>query len=253
MVLPEVLPVESFAFLLVFARIGAVVMMMPGLGERSIPTRIKLVLALSLSLVLYFLVREGLPPIPASPLELGLLITGEVIIGLMIGGIARLALGAIHVAGSTIAVQTGLAAAQQFDPTQGSQGALVAGFLSLMAITLILVTDLHHLLIVAMSNSYSLFPSGTALPVGDFAAMAIEIVARMFLVGLQLAAPFLAYGIIFYTGIGIISRLMPQLPVFFIAMPLNIMAGFAILMLVIGAIFSWFADYFVDQISPLLG
>lgn len=250
---PEFLASEAFAYLLVFTRIGAMIMVMPGLGERMIPARMRLVLALAISLLIYFLVADVLPAMPTSPFALAGLIIGEVVIGLMIGGIARMLLSALHVAGSVLAVQTGLAAAQQFDPTQGSQGALMAGFLTLMGITLIMVTDLHHLLIGAMDSSYRLFPPGGSLPVADMAETAANIVTRSFAIGLQLAAPFMVYGLIFYIGVGIISRLMPTLQIFFIAMPLNIMAGFAIMMLVLSAIMAWFANYFESQMLVFLG
>ncbi len=250
---PEILASEAFAYLLVFTRIGAMIMLMPGLGERMIPARMRLVLALAISFLIYSLVGEVLPSMPTSPFALAGLIIGEVVVGLMIGAIARMLLSALHVAGSVLAVQTGLAAAQQFDPTQGSQGALMAGFLTLMGITLIMVTDLHHLLIGAMDSSYRLFPPGGTLPVADMAETARNVVTRSFAIGLQLAAPFMVYGLIFYIGVGIISRLMPALQIFFIAMPLNIMAGFVIMMLVLSAIMTWFANYFESQMMVFLG
>ena len=249
---PEILAAQAFAYMLVFTRIGSMIMVMPGLGERFIPTRMRLVLALGISFLIYTLVGDKLPAMPASPFLLAGLLIGEAVVGIMIGGMARMLLSALHVAGSVLAVQTGLAAAQQFDPTQGSHGALMAGFLTLMGITLIMVTDLHHLLIGAMDSSYYLFPPGGSLPVQDFTENAINIVARSFALGMQLAAPFLAYGLVFYVGIGIISRLMPSLHIFFIAMPLNIMAGFAIMMLVMSAMFAWFTGYFEEQMSIFL-
>jgi flagellar biosynthetic protein FliR len=249
---PDILAAEAFAYMLVFTRIGAMIVMMPGLGERMIPTRIRLVLALGISFLIYMLVGDLLPTMPASPFTLAGLLIGEVVVGLMIGTIGRMLLSALHVAGSVLAVQTGLAAAQQFDPTQGSQGALMAGFLTLTGITLIMLSDLHHLLIGAMDSSYHLFPPGGSLPVQDMAETAMNVVARSFAIGMQLAAPFMVYGLIFYIGIGIIARLMPTLQIFFIAMPLNIMAGFAIMMLVFSAIMAWFTGYFESQMSVFL-
>lgn len=249
---PEILATEAFAYLLVFARIGAMIMVMPGLGERFIPTRVRLVMALGISFLIYTVVGDVLPAMPTSPFTLAGLLIGEIVVGIMIGGIARMMLSALHVAGSALAVQTGLAAAQQFDPTQGSQGALMAGFLTLMGVTLIMITDLHHLLIAAMDSSYSLFPPGGSLPVQDLTEMATGVVARSFALGLQLAAPFMVYGLVFYIGIGIIARLMPSLQIFFIAMPLNIMAGFAIMLLALSAMFAWFASHFEEQMMLFL-
>lgn len=78
--LPEILPAEIFAFLLVFARVGAIIMLIPGLGERTIPANVRLVMALALALVITQMVRNGLPELPGAPLLLFLLIVGEIVI-----------------------------------------------------------------------------------------------------------------------------------------------------------------------------
>src|SRR5690606_3131582 len=157
---------------------------------------------------------------------------------------ARLIMSSLHIAGNIIALQTGLAFAQNVDPTQGGQGAMIANFLSLLAVTLIFVTGLHHLLIAAMRDSYDLFRPGEMLPVGDFWQLAVMVVSGAFVLGLQLAAPFLVFGLVFYLGLGILSRLMPQIQIFFIAMPANIGLGLALLLLLLGAMMNWFLQDF---------
>lgn len=250
--LPQILPAEAFGFLLVFTRIGAMMMVMPAFGEVGVPRRVRLILALTVSFLVYLAIRENLPPIPSSAFGLAGMLILEIVIGLLIGGAARLIAAALHVTGTIIGFQSGLAAAQQFDPTQGSQSALMANFLAVVGITMIFATDLHHLLIGAARGSYVFFPVGSTPMFGDFATMTAEIVASSFLLGVKMAAPFLAYGIIYNIGLGIVSRLMPQLPVFFVGIPLNVFLGFAILMMVISSMMLFYTSYFESRISLFL-
>lgn len=244
----DALPEAAFGFLLIFTRIGTMIMIMPAFGDTSISPRIRLGVALAISLVLYALIGDVLPSIPAGTLAIGAMLIGEAIIGIFVGGAARLVITALHVAGSVIAFQSGLAAAQSFDPSQGTQSALMSSFLTVLGVTLIFVADLHHLLIAAMHDSYALFPIGGDKSVGDFAAMATDTVASSFNLGVRLAAPFLVYGIVFNVGLGVIARLMPQLPVFFVALPVNVFMGFVILMFVLSTTMMWFLGYFEQQI-----
>lgn len=250
--LSQVLPAEIFGFLLVFARLGAMIMVLPALGESSIPRRVRLALALSVTLAIYAIVKAGLPALPVAPIGLFLALVNEIIIGVFIGASARLIMSGLHVAGTVIAFQSGLAAAQNFDPTQGSQSAIVATFMILLGVVAVFAFDIHHLMLWAMRDSYTLFPAGVIVPAGDFAALAVAAVSKAFLLGIQIASPFLVYGLVFNIGLGILSRLMPQLHVFFVAMPLNIILAFTILMFVIGAAITWFIEYFEDSISPFL-
>ena len=97
------------------------IMTLPALGETSIPQRVRLFMALSISLIIYSLVNTQVPLMPESPVALGVLIVQEVLIGVMIGFSIRLLVSALHVAGTLIAMQSGLAMAQAFDPAQGGQ------------------------------------------------------------------------------------------------------------------------------------
>ena len=141
---------------------------------------------------------------------------------------------------------------KNYDPTQGVQGALIGTFLSILAVTLIFVTDLHHLMIGALHQSYTLFPAGSVLPWDRFVELAVDIIAGSFVLGVQLAAPFLTVGLVFYLGIGILTKLMPQVQIFFVAMPANILLGFLILMLVLSTMMLWFSDYFEQVLSNFL-
>ena len=250
--LPEILPAEIFAFLIVFARVGSIIMLIPALGERTIPTNIRLVLALVLSLVIALPVRSSLPELPSGPLHLFLLISGEILIGLFIGAAARFLMTALHVAGTVIAFQAGLSMAQAFNPTEGTQSAVMANFFNTTGVMLIFATDLHLLLIRAMHDSYTLFPAGAVPPASDFAELVTNMMTNSFSLGIHMAAPFMVYGTVFYIGVGILGRLMPQVQVFFVAMPLQIIIAFLLLMALISTLFLWFIGKFQDSMSAFI-
>jgi len=230
------LPGLAATFILMFARLGTMTMLMPGIGERGIPTRIRLVIALLLTLVLLPIYRANYPALQGTnyvPL-VGVLIQ-EVIIGAVLGLTARITLSALEVAGATIANQLGLGFATAVDPNQGQQGMMIGNLLGMLGVTLIFATDLHHLAIGALDQSYTLFRPGEILPTGEATQLMVTIVGGAFKIGLQLAAPFLVFGLLFNLGLGLLARLMPQLQVFFLGLPLSIMIGFAMLGAFIGA------------------
>ncbi len=243
---------SAFVFILVFARMGAMVMAMPALGDGHVPARIRLIFALVLTFVMMPVVRDAYGTIPTAFGSVLIAMLSELVIGAFLGLLARMLTGAIQVAGTAIAFQSGLAFAQNVDPTQGTQGAIIGTFLALLATTLIFSLDLHFLLLAAVRDSYDLFEPGGVLPFGDFAEMAVHIVSGAFRVGLQLAAPFLVFGLVFYMGLGVLSRLMPQLQVFFLAMPANILFGFLLLAMLLSSMMLWYLDYFEQSMMPFL-
>jgi flagellar biosynthetic protein FliR len=237
------LPVMAAAFLLMFARVGAMVMLLPGLGELSLPPRVRLTIALMLTAVLFPLQRSAFTLDLASLPPVLLLLGQELLIGIFLGLTARLTISALQVAGAVVAQQLGLGFVTAVDPTQGQQGVMVGNFLAVLGLTLIFATDLHHLVIAALNDSYRLFRPGDMPLAGDAAALVTRIAAAAFRVGVQLAAPFLVFGLLFNLGLGVLSRLMPQMQVFFVGLPLSILAGFVILLLVIGVMMGSFLDF----------
>lgn len=224
-----------FAAALVFARLGAILMLLPGFGEPAFPTRIRLSFALAFALAIGPQIAPQLPPVPDRFSDGMLILLSEIVTGLMIGAAARLFVAAASVAGQIIGYQTGLAMAQSFDPMQGQAGALPATFLNLTFITLLFATNTHHLLLSAAASSYTIMPAGEAPMWGDAAQWALMLFTDAFIIGVQISAPLLVFGLVFYLGLGVLSKLMPQAQLFFVAMPLNIILGFSIFALGLGA------------------
>jgi flagellar biosynthetic protein FliR len=247
----SVLPATAAAFLLVFARIGTMVMLLPGFGELTVPVRVRLTVALALAALLLPLHRHAYQLDLRAFGPVLLMLGTEMLIGVMLGMTARLAMSAVQVAGAVIAHQLGLSFAVAVDPTHGEHGALVGNFLSVLAVTLIFATDLHHLVIGALHDSYALFAPGTIPLMGDIAALTTQTIAAAFKIGVQLAAPFLVFGLLFNIGLGVLSRLMPQMQVYFVGMPLSIWAGLLILFMVLGALMTAFLGSIEDVLRQL--
>jgi flagellar biosynthesis protein FliR len=248
----SLLPALGAAFMLVFARIGAMVMLLPGLGEVNIPVRIKLGIALALTLIILPLHRAAYHVDMQSITPLAVLMVHELIIGVVLGATARVTLSALQVAGSIIAQQLGLGFVTSVDPTQGQQGVLIGNFLTLLGIALLFATDTHYLVIAALNDSYKIFSPGELMPSGDVAALATRAFAAAFKIGLQLSAPFLVFGLVFNIGLGVLARLMPQMQVYFVGVPLSIFMGFIILAAVLVSMMGTYMDYFIGVMHDLM-
>ena len=247
----SLLPALAATFMLVFARVGAMVMLLPGFGESNIPVRVKLGIALLLTLIILPLHRAAYHVDLTTMSALAVLMVHEIIIGIVLGATARVTLSALSVAGSVIAQQLGLGFVTSVDPTQGQQGLLIGNFLTILGMTLLFATDSHHLVIAALNESYRIFSPGEIVPSGDVAALATRAFAAAFKIGMQLSAPFLVFGLVFNIGLGVLARLMPAMQVYFVGVPLSIMVGFLIFALVITAMMGTYLNYFTGVMHDL--
>jgi flagellar biosynthetic protein FliR len=240
-------------YLLVFSRVGAMIMLLPGFGTMGVPARVRLVMALAIALALTPTVQSSYPAMaPATVTQLILLILEEVTCGLLVGAMAAIIMSSLQVAGFLISSQIGLSYAQTIDPTQNTQGAVVGNFMTLLGLVALFATNMHHLAIGAIAGSYRLLPPGAALPVSDMAQLVIRLVSGSFALGFQLAAPFLVFGFAVYAGLGLLARLMPQLQIFFLAMPINILCGFVIMLVLLGSMITVFLNYYATSMAIFL-
>ncbi|ALL14040.1 flagellar biosynthetic protein FliR [Caulobacter henricii] len=231
---------------LVFARVGAMVMLMPGIGDDSVPPRIRLSFALLMALLLTPLVQNTVGGVPTSVGGLWGQVIHEILIGLMIGSVLKLFFTAMSTAGEVISMQTTLSFAQTTNPSMGQSSTAVATFLSMLGLTLIMATDLHHLFIGAIVKSYDLFPFSRAVPVNDAATLAVRTVADSFSLGVQLAAPVIVFSLVFNLAVGLVGRVMPAFQIFFVASPLSVILGLSLLALSLGGIAMVWTDRYRD-------
>ncbi len=220
--------IDVWTAALVFARIGAIVMLLPGFGEAVVPARIRLSFALLLAIVIAPQLADRVPPPVASAWGMAFQVASETLIGVLIGAAARMLVSALATAGQIVGLEIGIAFAQTADPTMSQSGQLTAVFLSLLGVALIFATGLDYMFLRGLVGTYDLIGLGAPAPVGDAAELALQATARSFQVGFQVATPIVAAGMMFRVGLGVLSRLIPQIQVFFIALPLQIMGGLVV-------------------------
>lgn len=242
--LSELLSGGIFNLFLIMARIGTAFMFLPGFGDMYVNVQKRLLLSLAISFILMPVLWNVLPPLPGSIAGLLALYASELFYGLFIGIIARLLLMALDVAGFIIASNSGLSAATSFNPSMSSAGPIVTNLLSMSAILILFVTNTHHMLIQALVNSYEVLKPGDIMPTGDLATTVADVTSHSFQLGFQLAAPFIVLGLVFNVGLGLLARLVPQMQVFLVGVPLQILMGLAILSVVLmGIIQLWLTDF----------
>jgi len=251
-VLNDILTLDIYRFFLIFARIGAAMMVLPGLGGQLVANRIRLILALAISLVMLPVVGTKLPPLPNQLSSLVLLIGSEAMIGLYLGILAQTLMSTLNVAGTFIGFQIGLTNAFSFDTVAEQQSSTITAFLSNIALIAIFTTDLHHLMLRAVTDSYAVIVPGQPLPLNDFAETLSKLLSAAFNFALQLAAPLLAFGIIYNVALGLMSRLSPQIQVFFIALPLQVAGGLWMLMVALPLLVLLFLRWFEQGLYPFL-
>ncbi len=252
MSLEEFLTSGVFAFMLVFARIGAAATIMPGIGDSFVPARLRLLISLGLSLVLFPIILPSLPsPVP-GPVALTVLLAMEFVTGLLVGTVARIFMTALDTAGMVISTASGLGNAQLFNPAFATQGSLMGAFLSVTGVLVLFATNLHHLLFYGLAGSYQMFPVGAVPDSGGMAEMITRAVAATFMLGIQLSAPFIVLSMLIYIGMGVLSRLMPQVQVFLLALPVQIILSFMALGLVVSSLFLFWVTEFEEGMSFFL-
>lgn len=220
--LEELLRLNLFAFFLIFARVGTALMFMPGFSATYVSIRFRLTLALAIAFVVFPVLAARLPVPPAALSDMVLMFTGEILVGGFFGLLLRIFISALQTAGTIAALASSMANALTQDPVAEQQSSTISGFLLTLGVVMIFVTDTHHLMLRALLESYMMFEPGARLPFGDFADTMARSVTESFSLGLQLSAPFVVIGLTYYIGLGLLGRLMPQLPVFFFGLPLQI-------------------------------
>ncbi len=246
--LGEILTLEITGFMVLFARLGTAFMVIPGFSAPYVTTQVRVLVALTLTLLMVPLLRPTLPPLPQDPMAIGVLLATEIFTGAFIGTLVMILVATLSVMGMAIAMSTGMANANVQDPITNQQGSVYAAFLSNTALALIFVSDMHHLILQALVDSYSLFPPGQWPNTGDTIMLMARFVADSFQMAIKLAMPSLTFSLIVFIGMGILTRLMPQVPVFFVVMPLNVLLGAFMVMTVLPTLMYFWAKYFEESV-----
>jgi flagellar biosynthetic protein FliR len=212
-------------FLLVFFRVLSLCLIAPIFGNRAVEARYKIALGLFLALVLMPLVMQTQTAVPREWSAFPLLILQESAVGFMIGLIASLLFAATHLSGEILGRHMGFGMARVIDPEFGDEASLVAQFENLVALMLFLAISGHHLLVIALCDSFELVPIGGVRCEPAMATDLIRITGRLFPVAVKITAPAFVILILTTVVIGLVARCVPQMNVFIVGLPLKIAVG----------------------------
>jgi flagellar biosynthetic protein FliR len=238
----QTLPDLSFQAVLAFARLGAAAMLLPGLGEVEVPAAVRFAIGLAVLALLLPVLAPALPPRPEEVVELARLVATEVVVGLWLGGLARVAVLALAMAGQAIAAMIGLSGLLVADPALGAQATSLGRAFGLAGAVLVLSTGLWALPLRALAESYAVLPAGDPFPAGAAAGAMAAAGAASLELALRLAAPFVVAGVVMNVALGLLARLTPQVQTFFVAVPGQILAGLALLALLAPPLLASFGE-----------
>lgn len=231
----DLLPQTVWVIGFVFARVGALMMLAPGIGDSFVPARARLMVSLFLAILIAPIVNASVPALPAQASEMALMLIKEIFIGLALGLGTRILFSALATAGAIAAMQTGLAMATAFDPSQNQQGAVFGTLLALLGTALIFETNTHHWFLSGAVHSYTNFLPGADVPLGDIAQWTLKAFSQAFSLAIQITAPLLLYGIVINIAFGIVNRVAPAIQVFFIGQPIQVLLGIMLFSVTIGS------------------
>ena len=220
---------QLLVFVLVLVRISGIVTTAPVLGSSTIPVQVKIVLILVLALIIQPFI-EFPRVFPDQTSEHLILIASELLIGLVMGLVARFMFAAIEFAGTVVGFQMGLSMANMFDPMSEQQISMIARFETAMATLIFLVMDLHLVIVQAIVRSYSLLPPGGVSVNSNLTQGILSLSASVFTIGLQIGAPLIVALFLANMIIGLLARTVPQIQVFVVGFPLTLLLGFIFIM-----------------------
>jgi len=212
--------------MMLLGRITAFMVVLPIFGWRALPGRMKAGMAMLLTV--FFAMILPAPAALAAPLgwvAASLLLTGEIICGLALGLAVRMVFSAVEIGGRITSRQMGLALAGTFDPLTGDQGQPLAMMLEIVFVLFILVSNGHHLFLALIFRSYQVFPVGATPTIGAMAEALVLAGSTMLVFGLKLAAPVLAAFLCLSVFLAILARVLPELNVLFLSLPLRVGLG----------------------------
>ncbi|MFH0781271.1 MAG: flagellar biosynthetic protein FliR [Pseudomonadota bacterium] len=226
------LPIDQIqTFLVVTARIAGFMVGIPVFISAQTPGRVKTTLVFVSSLMLFPVMAKSILQVNFAPLPFFLLILSEVLLGLLLGLVARLIFTSVEFGATVVGFQMGFASANVYDPQNQRQVELISQFQNVFAILIFLAIDGHHIFLRTMVLSYNLLPPGQFNVSGEAVPYLMQLASHMFTLGVQLCAPVLAVLLLSGLILGILARVFPQLNVFMLSFPLNIGIGFVVISL----------------------
>jgi flagellar biosynthetic protein FliR len=234
------------ALFLAICRIGACFMTMPGFSSSRISPQIRMLLCVAVSMALLPVLWDGIYPKVSGASQatvVGLIFT-EVVIGAMYGLIARFYTLGFQFTGALIGASIGLSAPGGADVIEEVQENQISNFITFGGLLVLFMLDFHHIVLKALVDSYTATPVGALISGQKMLITLTDTLRASFSIMLRLASPFVIYGLMFNVAVGLINKLAPQIPVYFISTPFVLAGGLFMLYLSVAALIRQFVDGF---------
>jgi flagellar biosynthetic protein FliR len=216
---------QFHVFLLVLLRVSALLMVAPIFGHRTWLARAKVGLAFTVSIILYPLVAETTPEIPAGVLPYALMMIKEILMGVVMGFVVLLLFVGIQFAGQLAGLQMGFGIVNVIDPQSSNHVSIMGQFLNVLAILLLLSLNGHHTILTGLVTSFETIPlGGVELKVGLMYKM-ITLTTQVFVIAIQISAPIMTALFLVTVALGVLARTVPQMNVFMVGFPVQITVG----------------------------
>lgn len=231
--MPMIHSEQALLFIFLFLRISAILIMIPVIGERTVPLRVKGGIAILLSLMLLPAVDARLPPLHSGSEAVILLLViamcSEVLIGVVIGFAAKIIFSGIQFAGQMIGIQVGFSIANVLDPISNTQVSVISELQYMVALLIYLAVDAHHIFILAIADSYRFVSPFAYHFSGSLMQHILLFSKELFVMAIKISAPVMA--VLFFTNValGVVARTVPQINIFIVGFPLQIAVGLTIL------------------------
>ena len=221
---------HAAVFLLMLTRCSGIFLIAPFFGSLNIPVQFRAAAAFLFAVVLFPVVDAlGIIAAPSTMLAYGVAVLSELFIGWLIGFVAYVCFSAIHMAGKVMDMQVGFAVVNVMDPTSGQQIPLIGSFLYNLGIIVFLVTNGHHMIITALAESFRMVPILTMQPNLSLSMIMVNFVNGIFLTGMKVAMPVTFAILLVNVALGILARTMPQMNIFVVGIPMQLMIGVGVL------------------------
>ena len=226
----ELMQNHAAVFFLLLTRVSGIFLISPFFGSVNIPVYIRVGAAMAFSLVLFPVVDQlGIVQPPAAILPYVFAVMAELFIGWLIGFVAYVSFSAIHMAGKIMDMQVGFSIVNVMDPTSGQQIPLIGSFLYNLGLIIFLVTNGHHMIIAALFESFKVVPILSMDPGLGLTDLIVNFTAGIFLTGMKIAMPVTFAILLTNVGLGVLARTMPQMNIFVVGIPLQIVIGIFVL------------------------
>lgn len=217
--------IQIQSFLLIFLRVGAILFSAPIFNYQGAPTLFKLGLTISITFLLYPLVKVNVVGFDASLVMFALMVASEIAVGLIIGFAMQTIFVGIQLAGQIAGFQMGLSIVNVIDPNYSMQVPILSQFLNLFAMLVFLTLDAHHWFVKALTESFVLVPPLEYHMNNGLLPPILTLAGNIFVVAIKIAAPIIVSLLLTTVALGLLARIVPQMNIFIVAMPLKILVG----------------------------